>query len=197
MESAPGRIADQTASFRAFTISTVALSALFVLSIYVVLPKNVLSTPTFEPLRPEISAIWPQGWGFFTKDPDSQNLDAYQVSGLHDFDSLLVTPQGSPRNLMGLARSSRAQGPELAILVSYLEPEDWTECTTVESDCLTTVARSAAVAITNTSPIPTVCGDVLLAQETPTPWAYRSLLPETFRVAQVAHALVDCPGNER
>lgn len=83
-------------SYTAFWISSAILLLSFLLSIYVVIPTNVLSSPTMEKLRPELSSIWPQGWGFFTKNPDSPNLDAYREAGPDEYESLLVTPQGLP-----------------------------------------------------------------------------------------------------
>lgn len=157
------------------------------------LPSNVVSTRSPQDhVRLAFNVLASEDYGFFTKNPESDALEVYAVDhgSLTDITS---TPQNKPGNLFGLSRLQRAQGPELANL-SDQEHEAWVRCAAVEQPdaCLSAAVARTASAAHNTSTVPTVCGDVVLADEVPVPWSYRSLIPYQHKVVETVHLTVSC-----
>jgi len=179
-------------SGRAFVATSAILAVFFLASVFVAMPKTVLTTNAVEQVRPVVNGFWPQGWGFFTKDPDSVALGVYAEADDHTFASVLTTPQGRPSNLFGLSRASRAQGTELAILSHYMDEANWLDCTGANDACLREALAADPVAIDNNSPVPTVCGGVILTVEKPRPWSYRNLVGDRYRIQRSAHIEARC-----
>jgi hypothetical protein len=46
--------------------------------------------------------------------------------------------------------------------------------------------------VQNSSPLRTVCGDIVLADEVPVPWSYRKLVAYDRRVLQTVHLQIRC-----
>lgn len=179
-----------------FQLTSLILITAFLTSIYAVLPRNVLSDHVPKSARVTISTLWPQGWGFFTKDPDSPDIDVYKETSTGQTKSLLVTPQGRPSNLFGLSRTGRAQGPEIAILNDLIDEDEWVACTTENIGCLESARSAEAIKLTNTSPSPTICGRVIFTSEIPIPWSYRSYSEETHRIQATVNAILTCTRSE-
>ena len=88
-------------------------------SIFFSLPSNVVSVRDGGSVRVFWAKALPQGWAFFTKPPSDSELVAYRVvEGELVYASL--TPNSRPRNLFGLTRTQRAQGPEIAAMANQL-----------------------------------------------------------------------------
>ncbi|WP_160505963.1 SdpA family antimicrobial peptide system protein [Streptomyces sp. BA2] len=145
------------------------------------------------PVKTAFSAFVPQGWAFFTKDPQSEQFGAYRPRGGGARpENLSLTPQGRAENLFGLSRRQRAQGPEEALLASKVR--HWQTCQGSNDDCLRGAAARHATAVTNPSPLPSLCGDIIVTNQRAVPWANRELLSETSRVTRAAHLRIRCDG---
>lgn len=117
------------------------------------------------------SAVYPQGWQFFTKDPDDEEATVYSVNG-SAIGSISRFPNSKAENLFGFARAQRAQGTELASLVR--QATDWVTCATAEGDCLIAAAKSGrSQHVRNASDTATICGTVIVAMTVPVPWDFR------------------------
>ena len=166
--------APRPASGRAVRGGLAALAivvAVMVQSVFYSLPSNVVSVRDGGAARVFWSHALPQGWAFFTKPPSDPELVAYTYS-----DAGLVyatkTPNSSARNLFGLTRKQRAQGPEIAAMANQLH--DWTDCEDVPRDCLAVVATMAPQdSVVNTAPVQTLCGPTVIVETEPVPFAYR------------------------
>ncbi|MFI9568833.1 SdpA family antimicrobial peptide system protein [Streptomyces rishiriensis] len=91
------------------------------------LPKNVLSLPGQAKVKHAVANMAPQGWSFFTKSPRDPELVPYKkIKG--DCKNISITPHASPHNAFGLDRRSRAQGVEIALLLSAAQKDDWRQC---------------------------------------------------------------------
>ena len=92
-------------------------------------------------------------------------------------ESLLTTPQARPTNLFGLSREQRTQGPEVAIFIDEVDVDSWEECEGGGSieECAVATAENTTdpEVIENHSPVPTVCGTVVLVEASPVNWAFR------------------------
>jgi antimicrobial peptide system SdpA family protein len=172
------------------------LAAAGTLTLAATLPSNIIWERTqLQTLRVELNTIAGQSFAFFTRSPQTEQIVAYRLLPEGTIGaSLMVTPQGRPANLFGVSRTQRAQGPELANLVQDVEPRMWLDCTGLDRrDCLDQIARAPKAVLRNTSPVPTVCGQVLLAAERTTKWAYRRLTDTGYVIHQIVPASIDCP----
>jgi antimicrobial peptide system SdpA family protein len=157
------------------------------------LPSNVLSTRSpQDQVRLAFNVLASEDYGFFTKNPQSDALRAFHEVGGSVYD-VTTTPQNKPTNLFGLSRTQRAQGPELAN-ISDQKSAAWVACPTTktESDCITAAFRRHAASVQNSSPVRTVCGDIVLADEVPVPWSYRKLVAYDRKVLQTVHLQIRC-----
>ncbi|MGV0111795.1 SdpA family antimicrobial peptide system protein [Arthrobacter sp. CP30] len=158
------------------------------------MPSNVLSVRDGGPVRTFFGTLMPQSWSFFTKPPDSPELTAYVVQSA---DQTLANasefPNSRPENLFGFARDHRSQGPEMALL-SFSDAE-WLECADLVAtdDCLVEAFESLPVTpVANSSPDPTICGEVLLVETAPVPWTYRAEYTGWRIDERVSHLEVTC-----
>ncbi len=178
--------------FTTFVVSSLTMGAFFVISVYAILPTNVLSTDKMRDAAPHVNTVWPQGWAFFSLDPDLPDYGIYQESSTGVYDDLLTTPNVRPENLYGLSRSGRAQGPEYAMLTNQLPDDRWHECDSGREECMSEISSEDPITLENNAPAPTICGDAVFTSERPSPWAYRDLTDEHFRLEQGIHVTVTC-----
>jgi antimicrobial peptide system SdpA family protein len=171
------------------------LAAAGIASVAATLPSNILwERNQLRALRVELNTIAGQSFAFFTRSPQTEQIMAYRLGpdGTAAV-SLLVTPQAKAANLFGLSRTQRAQGPELANLMHAVADTAWADCTGLDrAACIGQVAGRRKVLLRNTSPVPTVCGLVLLTAERTTKWAYRRLSEDRYVIERIAPASVDC-----
>jgi antimicrobial peptide system SdpA family protein len=159
------------------------------------LPSNVLwDRSQLLIVRAELNTVAGQNFAFFTRSPESEQIVAYRL--LPDGAlgaSLLHLPQGRAANLFGLSRTQRAQGPELANLMRAVPATAWTDCTELGHDeCVDGIRGRGKAMLRNTSPIPTICGEVALTAESTVKWAYRRLTADRYTIERVAPASIDC-----
>ncbi len=125
-----------------------------------------------SPLRPsatrrlQMLAIAPQFWGYFAS-PLEDRMELFRLrSGRWvkaDF------PLSSPRNLFGLRRGPVLHGSELRTLLSEA-PLRWSEASLPQGEL--PEAASPGVPVRNLARRPELCGEVLVLERTPIPWAW-------------------------
>ncbi|WP_222711094.1 SdpA family antimicrobial peptide system protein [Quadrisphaera setariae] len=161
------------------------------LSVFFTLPSNVLSSRDGGTWRSVFATIAPQNWSFFTRDPESAEIVAYQGEvTAKEPQSLMKTPQAKASNFFGITRTQRAQGVEIGLLSS--EVTSWADCTDRAAICLKAASQQKVEQAENTSPAPTLCGNIILTQQRVTPWSYRNLYPDALRIEKVEHLQVRC-----
>ncbi|MFJ3876585.1 SdpA family antimicrobial peptide system protein [Streptomyces sp. NPDC090077] len=147
------------------------VGALLAGSVFFSLPSNVLSTRDGGDLRALSARVLPQSWAFFTKPPSDPEFVPYLVSD-GDVVHAALLPNSRAENLYGLTRRQRAQGPEVAAMANQVRT--WRNCEEIEGDCPAVVAGAPeAVPVENSSPVPTLCGRVVLVETRPVPWEFR------------------------
>ena len=126
-------------------------------------------------LQQTVMSLIPEGWGFFTKSPRDPEM---QVAVLHNgkLQKLNIVSSFNIQYAFGFNRQSRAQGLELDGLLSRLETASlWHDCQQNVSDCAQTLQVQKR--LVNSAQFPTLCGDLVLYQSRPIPWAYRNIKP--------------------
>ncbi|MGW2747583.1 SdpA family antimicrobial peptide system protein [Streptomyces sp. NPDC001450] len=192
MRESFSRTSDQTITLsrRAIAITCVVWSVLILYVAQEQLPRNTITLPAQKSVRHTVVNLAPQGWAFFTKSARDPEIRPYgkQSDGWR---SLALGPHSSARNFFGLDRVSRAQGVEIAMVLSAARAKDWRPCTEGREKCLTAFGAPVRT-IKNISPEPTLCGTVGLLQERPTPWAWRDLIPDSHSVERAMVLKVTC-----
>jgi antimicrobial peptide system SdpA family protein len=165
--------------------STVAAYAL-----HAALPYNPLQLPFAD--RFDIRMVLPEGWAFFTRDPRDDRMMPYVRGADAVWSTASHTPNFQPRNLFGIDRAGRAQGVEMGLLMDAARDAERQACEESPVACLerAPVARK----LSNTSPRPTLCGEVGFVFQRAIPWAWsRSSREKTLHMpSKVLRLDIEC-----
>jgi antimicrobial peptide system SdpA family protein len=137
-------------------------------AVHPALPYNPVHLPFADQLRSLVLA--PQGWAFFTRDPREEKQLIYGRGPDGAWWSMMLAPHARMSNALGLDRRSRAQGVEMALLISVAPQDGWRDCEGTVEACLRRLPPGAAAR--NPSPHPTLCGSLAIVLQKPVPWAW-------------------------
>jgi antimicrobial peptide system SdpA family protein len=129
----------------------------------------------------------PEGWAFFTKDPRIPTPLAYRHERGDGWRIISAGAPSSPRHVMGFDRGGRAQGTELAMLMSDFTTANWHPCAKNPVTCLSEIEASDTVVNHSHR---TVCGDVGIVMQDVLPWAWRNA--PTIMPSKVVRIHVTC-----
>lgn len=150
-----------------------------------VLPPNPL-TSLYGKHESPLQLWFPQGWCFFTLDPQSAKVRVYEPSGPnHEF-----VPRPQPRPRLGLDRSVRAEGVELGLLLEKVDTQ-WVSCHGPLSRCVED-ARKRVVRLRNESPRPRLCHQLVLVRSRPLPWAWLVAANSTTMPSEIVLLEAEC-----
>jgi antimicrobial peptide system SdpA family protein len=132
------------------------------------LPYNPVRLPGQDEISTKI--LFPEGWAFFTKSPRDERPFVF-VRTATGWTDASRAPIRRARNAFGLNRAVRAQNVELALLLNeQAVRKGWKACEfKAFGPCLD---AAPAAMLRNTSPRPTLCGEVGVARQKPIPWAW-------------------------
>ncbi|MFF5333497.1 SdpA family antimicrobial peptide system protein [Streptomyces sp. NPDC013181] len=191
-ETFPQRTGPSSALVSA-TVGILVVGVLLAGSVFFSLPSNVLSTRDGGELRSFSARFLPQSWAFFTKPPSDPEFVPYLVSA-DGVSYAARLPNSRSDNLFGLSRRQRAQGPEVAGMANQVR--EWRDCEKAEGDCPAVVAGSSTpVSVVNSSPVPTLCGRVVLVETRPVPWKFRDKYKGWRLDKQAALVEAKCSGS--
>ncbi|MGV0170231.1 SdpA family antimicrobial peptide system protein [Bacillus velezensis] len=152
----------QTSMFSFFLFIMAAWIIVLFFTIIAALPSSAIQLTKHQ--SKTVSMIYPQSWGFFSKDPREDSLNIY----LLDADEELRWPNNSLKNVIGLNRYGRTQGIELGLMLEKLpSKEKWKDFTTGQDIKDTTFLK-----MKNESPSPRLKGKMIITYERITPWAW-------------------------
>ncbi len=144
------------------------------------------------PGPPEEAAqvLLPEGWAFFTANPEAVYPQAYVRSA----DGSWLYQNGSlarPSELFGLDRARRVTSAEIDILLRGVPGRAWRACGSLPARCLSLAPD--AVRLVNRSPDVGLCGEVGFVRQQVLPWAWRDT--EVVMPSTVVRAEVSCPSS--
>jgi antimicrobial peptide system SdpA family protein len=146
------------------------LGALAITAALAAMPFSTIQLP--DTAHRIVMSLIPQGWGFFTKSPRDPEMHVATLRA-HDLHELNLTSSFQPRYAFGFNRLARAQGLEIDALIAELPASSrWQDCQAASVDCARVMPVQAR--IVNRSRFPTLCGDLVLFERRPIPWAYRN-----------------------
>lgn len=159
------------------------LTAVFVLTsllVGVMIFTVMVAVAPFNPISSklqvghDINTLVPEGWAFFTRNAREPDFFYYEKKGDQWSRMAKYFPNSSPRNAFGMNRRTRAITTEMVLLFQKVPPGAWIETEKVLN--VTNVAAldtAQAPSLTNTLPVPYLCGEIAIVMAEPIPWAYR------------------------
>lgn len=157
----------------------------FLLSIVSSMPVNPVSQLIPNPNA--FKSVFPQGWGFYSKNPRDDQLLVYDLSTQRP---TVNWPNNRTENWFGIKRSGRAQGLEVGLIQASIKSDAWTKCEKEPSICL--AESQIKVSAINTSPKPTLCNELGLALQQPVPWAWSKRKDNIVMPSKIVRVSVQC-----
>jgi len=142
--------------------------ALLTYSIQSAMPHNPITLPGDDIINAKF--FMPQGWKFFTRNPREDDTFIFQKDASGKWVDASIGTNGSPRNLFGLMRATRAQSIEMGRLLSFSKIDEFSKCKGRVEVCIENLKQEDV--ITNDSPFPTICGETAFVFQPPVPWAW-------------------------
>lgn len=148
-----------------------------VLSLFWCFVAVLLFSATFEaPLsltrtaKLRIFTLAPEGWAFFTKDPQLPTARLYKLRGSQWV--YVDTHNADPRNGFGISRRARKLDLELAAALNVVKPKGWVRIRLTHAELAANTELLNEAVISNTAPNPVLCGRFLVEERPPVPWAW-------------------------
>ena len=82
--------------------------------------QQVIKSP---PLLKTINYLFPQGWGFFTRNPREENVFVYSINKNKITEICLLNQ--SIENSFGFSRDTRLKAFDIAILIEKINNDEW------------------------------------------------------------------------
>jgi antimicrobial peptide system SdpA family protein len=135
-----------------------------------------------------VRAILPEGWRFFTKNAEEDNIFVYARVR----DEWVPAIEESPTSmhfLLGANRTGRYRGVEMGLITAALGKNAWTSCSGDPMRCLSELPLAS---IGPVSDRPTLCRELGLVQQPPVPWAWARSQRPVVMPSKVARVVVSC-----
>jgi antimicrobial peptide system SdpA family protein len=171
-------------------LSAVAAATLVAYAAHRALPDNPLRLPAEGMAN---TSLWiPEGWEFFTKDPQGSRIERFVRLPGGGWESAHLQRNGSRASAFGLSRAALAEGHEMADLLvsSELRESAWVECTDTDERCLD--GAPVAATVVDHAPAPSLCGELGLIKRRPPPWAWARSNPEVTTHGKILRVIVQC-----
>lgn len=156
----------------AIRVSILGIFASFLFCVFqTYLPFNPLSLSKDSQFI--IKALCPEGWGFFTKNPKDSDFFVYKR--IHNkWENILLVPNSSISNFIGLKRDARAQGSEYALLCKDIDLKKWLDCNEGVNifSCIESNLNVRPIIVKNIVPSPSIEGEVWIVSKPMIPWAW-------------------------
>jgi antimicrobial peptide system SdpA family protein len=149
------------------------LTAIAITAAVAAMPFNTLNLS--DDARNTVMSLIPEGWGFFTKSPRDPEMQVAVLRGGR-LEKLNIVSSFQAKYAFGFDRLSRAQGFEIDGLLSQLKTSSlWHDCQQTVSVCAQNLLVQKQ--LVNSVQFPTLCGNLVLFERRPIPWAYRNSQP--------------------
>lgn len=155
-------------------------------TVHPVLPANPIELP-FEERSPFLQLLT-QGWGFFTRDPKSLELQAF-VRSVDGFWQPASKRRFWPY-VPNFSRRWKLPGIEVGLLLQELTEPRWQQCREAPAACLGQAPVSARVG--NTVALPRNCGQVAIVRQPPIPWVWSRAAETIIMPSEVLRVDVSC-----
>lgn len=137
------------------------------------LPHSVWRSATDPLVVEDMRRVLPQGWAFFTRDPQEPQTHVY-VHGGDDWEAIPHPAPNAVRSLFGINRSARFYDHEVGMVMAAVPLDEWVDCGSGDHvQCLRSLTPVPDLVVDNSFDPPQLCGTLGLVQQEPIPWAWR------------------------
>ncbi len=156
------------------------------------MPTNTIRLPGLNlKTSSAIRYLIPEGWSFFTRDPQEHQTSIYRIEGEEMI--LVNTPNSSTSNSFGISKRLRAINIEIGILLTAISGLKWSACNESELRlCSNKLSKKGVIeSLVNENPYPILCGEFFLAKSKPIPWAWSKSMTERMPT-EVLRIKIEC-----
>lgn len=147
-----------------------AISIAFIISLVSIDQSSIISHPFQSEIKWVVNRIMPQGWGFFTKNVESEHYIFYS----EDFSEVTRGKNSSPSNMFGFNRESRLSEVENSYILPQVNESEWIPCMSLTlQECYESSDNLFKKEIYNRYREKIYCGNFIIAVERITPWEWR------------------------
>lgn len=176
-------------------VGIVSIGSIWGVALFAALPTTVLDARGTSGGRSVVSTLVPQGWSFFTRDPQTPSLVIYEVGPGSQFTTAGTLPQTRGENLGGLSRSQRSEDTEKSLIAMSIR--EWTACDHESFErCAEKALLLPAEKPTPDATVPNFCGEHLLVLQSVTPFAFRHASAAEIQAEQMVRIDIDCDGDD-
>lgn len=140
-------------------------------------------------LRNQVVYLMPQGWAFFTRDPQEATDSVYE-HGSAEWRKVAEFRARS-RSIGELFQRARIIHVELAHVLTQVRSNEWTQCVDGVASCTARGSHSHVV-VENRSSFRNLCGSYLVERQPPVPWAWSSSRLELYMPSRIVQLDVRC-----
>lgn len=162
--------------------------ALYVFTTSVSIEQTALRLPYQDDVKPLFRVFLIQGWAFFTKDPQDEEILIYSLEN-GSWENVNRDPPSALSNFIGLSRFTRAVNVEAGMLTSSLDAKMFKDCRSSFEVCVTS---NKIREVENLSTFPILCGSIGIVLQKPLPWAWRNFEINTDRPSRMVRLQVKC-----
>lgn len=145
-------------------------------SLAMAMPFNPSTISDDFKFRMNLKSIFPQGWGFFTRDPREADLILYEYQN-KTWKKSTSFPYSAPKNLFGITRGARAMSTEIPLLLNQLEVPFWDTCYVDPKICMESylLTKTKVTSVTLDFSQPIIKDTICIVMVDPIPWAWSDL----------------------
>jgi antimicrobial peptide system SdpA family protein len=139
--------------------------------------------------RASILSIAPEGWGFFTRDPQEEEVHVWHVQA----DGSVEPSNPADRRglaFAGVSRRTRVLGIEIGQVLQRVPHTAWTPCRGRVDAC----GDRTVLRIANTMRVRSLCGRYIIERKRPIPWAWAATSRPTAMPARIVEVDIECEG---
>lgn len=142
--------------------------------------ENALTVPWQAAIKPSVQAVLPEQWGFFTKSPRDETIEALLFNADSQWVDPAIFPHSQAQYTFGWNRISRAHGIEIGAVYSAVTSDAWINCAggTPLLDCLEKITAAEGAIweeVVNSALVPQLCGRAAIALIEAAPWAWAQI----------------------
>ena len=162
-----------------------SIFSILVFLLVVSIPESTINISKTSKVN--LANILPQGWAFFTRNPQEENVYIYNYEKIkHNEIEQLILHTGSIFNLFGFNRKSRLQSQDLGYIVANLPDTAWTTIKGDFNSNLGTILGVKVFQISTAFKYPYFQGYFLLQKKYPIPWAWYRNFDNRNQVSKIA-----------
>ena len=155
-----------------FFLSIFLVGVIILFSMISSLPESTIRISNIQ--KAKTASYIPEGWAFFTKNPQEEDILAYKYQESQKPTYQLITiPTGSVSNAFGLNRKVRMLAQEMGVMQKYIPDSCWfTINGSLQNNDSIIINSLIKILIPKVSNYPYLSGTYIFQKIAPIPWSW-------------------------